>query len=516
MKQSELQGLKVVELRERCKTLELETKGLKSVLVQRLAAHYEAEAAKEAAKKAEEKEEAGETEKEPEDEDEIHQGTVKNWTKRGYGFIEVKTSEGDDSKPVEIFVHRNHVEMEDGEEPELRAGMQVQFKEVENSSDKEGKGGNKNGTHAEAVKCIDGSPLSWWKKCGDSDRLIWDVVHSGVIGEYRYKERYGYLLLEEEVKAPSGKTLSLCEKLHVKRRDFRSTGSKPDLRAGRKVKFKLYEDSKGFGATYVTDENEEQFTDERVNVEKGKEDLDTETRFTGRVLQFKINNHGFVAADEDLSKFGVEHKLYFTPSDIQSSESPAYLTVGMKVSFVLYKDKRGLGAKQISMPDGTDIVIPEDKKYKAYSEIMPRESISETEFKGKVTNYQWDRGFGYIKIEQTDDNKVPEEHAKELKNGAVYFHWNDIKSTDKVVGVNKDVEVKFTLYKDEKGLGAEAITKADGEPISGQEKKRNFNNNNWRRGGNNWRGRGQKRKGSWGYPSSGWKRKRGMFGVAYF
>jgi len=515
LKAADLQGLKVVELRERCKKHELETKGLKSVLVARLAAYYEEQASKEAPV-TEEKEEV----KEDDPSLDVHQGTVKSWTKRGYGFIAVDV-DLPDAKPIEIFVHRKNICMAEGEDPCLRPGMRVQFREVEDTE--------KNNTHAEDVKCADGTPISWWKKCGDTDREVYDTVYTGIIGEFRRADQHGYMLPGETIITASGETVSLCTKLHVKTADI-SEGDHNQLRSGRKAKFKLYKDSKGFGATFVK-------LEPWTKAEKTNEEIDTEARYMGRVLMFKTNNFGFLAPDDDLSKFGIGTKLYFKASDIDTDESPASVTAGMRISFLLYKDNQGLGAKTIQMPSGTKVVVDEENRQKPYKEVMPREAFPDLKFEGKVKSYMWDRGFGYVKVEQTDDNKVPEEHAKDLRNGAVYFNWNDLISSDKIVGIAVDTAVKFNLYKDEKGLGAENISKPDGTPISGQTRPKGgggggWNNNNRRRWGGGWQSsggwrngggwrRGNKRVRDWGnggYMMPHWKRQRvgmggGMFGV---
>lgn len=471
---SKLLTMKVTQLREECGSHDLTTTGLKQMLINRLMKHYKSL-----------KEAAG-------DEPEYYNGTVKSWMKAGFGFIQTEDVD-DDGKPVEIFVHRSDISMAEGEEAHLRKGMEVMFREEESDSKK-----NKGGTHAVDVKRRDGEPISWWKRTGESDRVIYDEPVLGIIGDFRYFERTGYVLLMDEVVTPEGETVTINEKLRVRRRDFVTTGERPSLHPGREVQFKLWKDDRGFGATQIQTADGEALGKLEPPT-KGSDKIDEETRYTGRVLVFRMNNHGFIAADEDLSKFGVQHKLYFKTEDIISDSNPAMVAVGMPVSFTIYKDGKGVGAKNIGMPDGTGIEMPEGYEFKPYSEMVPRESFSDLKYEGTVKSFFWDKGFGYIKLDMSsNDVEIPEEVKKEIKDDQVYFRWDDLNSEDKVVGINKDVKVECNLYKDEKGIGAENISKPGGDAISGQDRsKGQYQRRRWNNRG---RGRrGWKRRGNWSY-----------------
>merc|ERR1719433_1296159 len=128
------------------------------------------------------------------------------------------------------------------------------------------------------------------------------------------------------------------------------------------------------------------------------------------------------------------------------------------------------------MPDGSQVVVPENFRHKPYKEIMPRESL-DGEYIGKVVKFIWDKGFGYIRVD-VSETPIPKEH--QIENNEVYFNWSDLSSSDKVVGVNTDIEVKFGLYKDSKGLGAENITLRDGSALSEQTRPKS-NPSNHRR-----------------------------------
>eukprot|EP00497_Spongosphaera_streptacantha_P000719 TRINITY_DN147_c0_g2_i1.p1 TRINITY_DN147_c0_g2~~TRINITY_DN147_c0_g2_i1.p1 ORF type:complete len:366 (-),score=87.65 TRINITY_DN147_c0_g2_i1:325-1278(-) len=298
--------------------------------------------------------------------------------------------------------------MAEGEKVVLRPGMRVQFREVESD--------DKNNTHAEEVKCVDGTPISWWKKCGLDDRELYEEEHEGIIGEFRYKDGYGYILPSAEVSTQTSETLTLCEKLHCRREDFVVEGDKPALNSGRKVKFKLYKDTKGFGATRITDPEGKPIgkAEKRREVSPSaakKRKIDPEERYQGRVLMFKVNKFGFLTSKDDLTEMGVTEKLYFQAADIDTAQRPAQVAVGQEVSFTLYEDDKGLGAKNVGMPDGTPVVVPDERRHKPYKEIMPRESI-DGEYLGKVVKFIWDKGFGYIKVD-SKESPIPEEHAVE-------------------------------------------------------------------------------------------------------
>lgn len=478
-KESELKKMSVHALRTRCKELTLDQKGLKSTLVHRLAAHYKSAAEKEA-EEAEVEEEETETaaEKTEPAAEKIRHGVVETFrVAKGYGFIKPDEEEGAaDNENKKIFVHVNNVTVADGEEKILRQGMRVQYRAVSKDNKK----------FAENVKGEDGEPLSWWKKNGDSDRTILDGEHDGIIGEFRFTDSRGYVLLNEPVVTEDG-TVQPHTRLDVWKPDFKTKGDKPFIAAGRKVKFKLCKNpsSEKFGATNVTASNGEPIGAKDADFELKIKDIPDNKRFTGRVLQFKVNAHGFVAADEDELITG-NTKLYFKPEDINTEERPAVVVPGQKVSFdirkVTQRGREKYEAAKISAVDGEKITLSEDMRPRAYADIMERERFPDLEFEGKVTKFFWDRGFGYIKID-TDKTPIPEEHKDSIKNGDVYFHWDDLKSEDKAVGANIDLKVKFNLYKDEKGFGAENITKEDGATISGQEYRRTAQRGGYQRGG---------------------------------
>merc|ERR1712228_963618 len=145
------------------------------------------------------------------------------------------------------------------------------------------------------------------------------------------------------------------------------------------------------------------------------------------------------------------------------------------------------------------------KERKMYQEVVPRESYPDLEFEGEVTAYFWNKGFGIIKIDfKSNDQEIPDEVKSKIKDEKVYFHWDDITSEDKIVGINRSTKVKFNLYKDKRGIGAECITNPEGEAITGADRtKANFQRKRW----GSKKKFGGKHKRSWG-KRKGWKNKK--------
>merc|ERR1719321_2424796 len=84
--------------------------------------------------------------------------------------------------------------------------------------------------------------------------------------------------------------------------------------------------------------------------------------------------------------------------------------------------------------------------------------------------YHWSKFHGYIEVEEGALEGLSDEDKKTITEGkgGIWFSTSDLVSTDRLVGVEKDTLVQFTLYKDEKGIGAENVRDGEGEPISGQ------------------------------------------------
>lgn len=442
---------------------------------------------------------------------EVLTGVVASFNK-GFGFIQVgdKLHEGDDNKPEEVFVHNKNVVMAAYQPTGLRRGMHVRFTKVEVTNEK-----NKGKFSAEDVRTVKGEPISWFERHGKSDREVFSKTFTGVIGNFDHDKKFGYLLPEKTISLKSGVKVDLLTRLTTKKWDFviQKLISKGAIYPGRKVSYKLTRfGGEKFGATHITDLNGKPLAETKRNQKKRVKnfELDEEKRYTGRVLQFKANNFGFILPSDDLSEFNIDRKLWFKAEDVNMEGRPI-VPPGMEVSFTLSKDRSSVLAKNISMPDGSAIVIPKGHAAVDYEEHVPRESF-DAQINGEVTAYFWDKGFGMIKLD-LKSGEIADDVKAAIKDEKVYFRWSDIKTDDKIVGIEVGQKVKLNLYKDKRGIGAENITDVEGEAISGADRKKatklrrknfkrsargNWNNNkSWNNNKGKRNNRGLKRGGNW-------------------
>merc|ERR1719510_85853 len=162
---------------------------------------------------------------------------------------------------------------------------------------------------------------------------------------------------------------------------------------------------------------------------------------------------------------------------------------GMRVSFKVYKDKKGLGACEIQKEDQTPIEgepRPEKKQgggrkrkrkggnknkkaakkvKKTKEELIEEREIDEEEttYIGTVKFYKPEKEFGFITI--TEDITFKDTTVKEK----IFVMKEDIVCYADQVDLASDSEVMFKIYKDSKGLGACEVMNADGTPIIGKE-----------------------------------------------
>jgi len=162
---------------------------------------------------------------------------------------------------------------------------------------------------------------------------------------------------------------------------------------------------------------------------------------------------------------------------------------GMRVSFKVYKDKKGLGACEIQNEDQTPIegeprkerqgggrkrkrkggdgnkkASKKKKVTKTKEELIEEREIDEeeTSYVGTVMYYKPEKEFGFIKI--TEDITFKDITVKEK----IFVMKEDIICYADEVDLIPDSEVMFKIYKDSKGLGACEVMNADGTPIIGK------------------------------------------------
>merc|ERR1719419_1277559 len=165
----------------------------------------------------------------------------------------------------------------------------------------------------------------------------------------------------------------------------------------------------------------------------------------------------------------------------------------MRVSFKVYKDKKGLGACEIQNEDQTPIEgepRPERKQgggrkrkrkrkggdgnkkatkkvKKTKEELIEEREIDEeeTSYIGTVMYYKPGKEFGFIKI--TEDITFKDITVKEK----IFVMKEEIVCYADEVDLTPDSEVMFKVYKDSKGLGACEVMNSDGTPIIGNVNK---------------------------------------------
>merc|ERR1719510_24630 len=140
---------------------------------------------------------------------------------------------------------------------------------------------------------------------------------------------------------------------------------------------------------------------------------------------------------------------------------------GMRVSFKVYKDKKGLGACEIQKEDQTPIEgepRPEKKQgggrkrkrkggdgkkkakkvKKTKEELIEEREIDEeeTSYTGTVKFYKPEKEFGFITI--TEDITYNDVSVKEK----IFVMKEDIVCYSDEVGMTEDSEVMFKIYKD--------------------------------------------------------------------
>lgn len=198
---------------------------------------------------------------------------------------------------------------------------------------------------------------------------------------------------------------------------------------------------------------------------------------------------GFMKPDEEITwdEFNSGEGLFFKRDSLVATNAGKGMMLkisdGLRVSFKVYKDKRGLGACEVKNEDETPLEgEPRNekkaggrkrkrkggngdrkaaKKMKTKEELIEERQIDEEEstYIGTVKYYKADKEFGFITI--SEEITFQDTTAKER----IYVLKDDIVCDSKEVGLNTDSEVMFKIYKDSKGLGAWDVMNVDGTPI---------------------------------------------------
>jgi len=267
----------------------------------------------------------------------------------------------------------------------------------------------------------------------------------------------------------------------------------PSIKKGTEVQFKLVEKDGKSSATKVTLANGKKipiFVPENPDRILNDDDV-----FSGVIKFFDYRKgFGIVKPDEEITFEDVTTTdgVYFPRESIVSSGAGKGMVLnlrnGVKVTFKIYKDKKGLGAHELQNEDGNPMEYEERKKRtggkkrkrtskkngkkkpakkakvvkKTKEELIEEREIDEEEtiYIGTVKSYQAEKEFGFISIE--------EEIAFNGLTTAekVYVMKEDIICYSDEVGLKPGTNVMFKIYKDSMGLGACEVHNENGTPIT--------------------------------------------------
>jgi len=215
-------------------------------------------------------------------------------------------------------------------------------------------------------------------------------------------------------------------------------------------------------------------------------EVNEEDTFTGDIKFFDgRKGFGYVKPDEEITWEGLTEGegLYFSRDAIVTSNAGTGMILrvndGLRVSFKVYKNKKGLGACEIQNEDMTPIEYQprreggskkrkrgndskkSSKKAKTKEELIEEREIDddETVYTGTVKIYKPGKDFGFISI--SEDITFKDTTVKER----IFVMKEDIVCYSEEVGLTAGSEVMFKVYKDSKGVGAYEVMNVDGTPI---------------------------------------------------
>jgi len=268
----------------------------------------------------------------------------------------------------------------------------------------------------------------------------------------------------------------------------------PYVKRGTEVKFNLVEkDANGKrSATKVTLANGKKIP---IYTPKNSDRILNDDDVFSGVIKFFDYRKGFgiIKPDDEITFEDVTTKdgIYFPRESIVSTGAGKGMVLnlrnGVRVTFKVYKDKKGLGAHELQNEDGNPLEYEERKKRKGgkkrkrtakkngkkkpakkakvvkktKEELLEEREIDEEEtmYTGTVKSYQAEKEFGFISIdEEIAFNGV-------TASEKIYVMKEDIICYSEEVGLKPGTNVMFKIYKDSMGLGACEVHNEDGTPI---------------------------------------------------
>jgi len=215
-------------------------------------------------------------------------------------------------------------------------------------------------------------------------------------------------------------------------------------------------------------------------------EVNEEDTFVGSVKFFDgWKGFGYIKPDEEITweEESSGEGVYFSRDAILTSNPGKGMVLrvpkGLRVSFKVYKNPKGLGACEVQNEDGTPLEHQprgegkgqkrkrdrgnkkSAKKQKTKEELIEEREIDddETTYTGTVQSYKPEKDFGFIKI--SEEITFKDVTAKDK----IYVMKEDIVCYSDEVGMTENSEVMFKIYKDSKGLGAHEVMNVDGTPI---------------------------------------------------
>jgi cold shock CspA family protein len=447
-------------------------------------------------------------------------GTVALW-KRTHGFLSYK--EGEDVN--RIFVHQSNV-MSDDKMILLRRGIDVKFK-IES-----GKNGKTNAVEVQGLngESLNFHQKHGENDTYDREILFNNTSFQGEVNFFSRLRSYGRIQMNEE-SIEKLKTLDASEEdlaavndLYFKEVDLDVVDFPAKIDRTDKVSFQIFNSSRGYGAMHIRtesgepipiftqedreakraqrkeerDENrksnqkpkkdnrkkkendfkrkdrtnnrrrndgrrgERKFEEKKrdvVKVKKEFKDIEEGARFEGKVISFSVHRFGFIKMESKeafnkLSQYGIlkNRKICFRVQDIETEQRPPMVDVDTNVKFSINRMENGVLYATSVRNENEESIVSE----KEYTLPEPRKILKDDEWvEGTVRFYNWRRGHGRIVF----DDKPDEEF---------YFHRNDIKSDDKVPGVEEEMKVMCQVVDDPKGSAVTHVCNLDKTNLKNQ------------------------------------------------